>query len=65
MICYGAHRYLNELLRGDPRPVGFEWVGSVVLIGGGLVLWLWLRSRPPEFVLDWHEASAPPAPKTA
>jgi phosphatidylglycerol:prolipoprotein diacylglycerol transferase len=43
MMGYAVHRYLNELLRGDPRPVGFEWVSSLVLFAGGfyLLLHLW------------------------
>jgi prolipoprotein diacylglyceryltransferase len=47
MICYAAHRYLNELLRSDDRPVGFERYGSVALFLGGvaLLLWTW-RKRP-------------------
>jgi phosphatidylglycerol---prolipoprotein diacylglyceryl transferase len=47
MIGYGVHRYVNELLRNDPRPKGFESYVSLLLIGGGLVLWAYLwRFRP-------------------
>jgi phosphatidylglycerol---prolipoprotein diacylglyceryl transferase len=46
MVCYGIHRFLNEILRNDPRPVGFERYSSVILIGAGLVLALvlWFKS---------------------
>jgi phosphatidylglycerol---prolipoprotein diacylglyceryl transferase len=47
MIGYGVHRWLNELLRDDPRPEGFEKYVSVGLVVGGaiflLALWLWPR----------------------
>jgi phosphatidylglycerol---prolipoprotein diacylglyceryl transferase len=42
MICYGLHRFFNELLRNDPRPVGFERYASVILIAGGVLLALML-----------------------
>jgi phosphatidylglycerol:prolipoprotein diacylglycerol transferase len=46
MIGYAIHRSLNELLRDDPRPVGFERYVSVVLFAAGLGLWLYLQFRP-------------------
>jgi prolipoprotein diacylglyceryltransferase len=46
MIGYGLHRYLNELLRDDPRPKGVESYGSIILIVGGLALWGWLWGSP-------------------
>lgn len=45
MVCYGLHRALNERLRADFRPEGFEEYTSWVLVGAGVVLWLWLRFR--------------------
>jgi prolipoprotein diacylglyceryltransferase len=50
MVCYAAHRYLNELLRADDRPVGFESYGSVVLFVGGvaLALWAWKKGQAPQ-----------------
>src|SRR5207244_7042297 len=45
MVCYGVHRWLNEQLRADFRPYGFEKWTSVILIAAGLGLWLWLQSR--------------------
>ena len=48
MIGYAAHRYVNEILRSDERPVGFESNVSVFLMaaGVGLMVWLWWRARP-------------------
>ena len=48
MMCYGVHRYLNEILRDDPRPQGFETYGSFVCVAAGLALWLWLWRKPPD-----------------
>jgi prolipoprotein diacylglyceryltransferase len=47
MICYGIHRWLNEILRDDARPKGFESYTSVILIGCGAALWgyLYLRNQ--------------------
>ncbi len=42
MMGYGVHRYLNELLRDDPRPIGLERYGSYLLVCAGAVLWIWL-----------------------
>jgi hypothetical protein len=45
MIGYGVHRYLNELLRNDPRPIGLESHTSELLVAAGVIfmlaLWLW------------------------
>jgi phosphatidylglycerol:prolipoprotein diacylglycerol transferase len=49
MMGYAVHRYLNELLRNDPRPVGFERYSSIVLLAAGLVLWVYLWTRPPQY----------------
>jgi len=60
MIGYGLHRSLNEILRDDPRPVGLEAYGSVLLIVSGVLLWLVLQLRPvapPATV----ETATPPA----
>jgi len=53
MIGYGLHRYLNELLRNDPRPEGFESYGSIILIAGGVGMWVWLWFRPAQYQLRW------------
>ncbi len=48
-ICYGIHRFVNEILRIDQRPGGFERYISVLIIAGGVawMLWLSLRKLPP------------------
>lgn len=43
MFCYGVHRLVNEKLRIDTRPVGFEQVISVALVAGGIVMFIWLQ----------------------
>lgn len=55
MIGYGIHRYLNELLRDDPRPEGFERYGSLLLITGGVALALWIWRRPAQYELKWAQ----------
>ncbi|HEV3146401.1 MAG TPA: prolipoprotein diacylglyceryl transferase family protein [Gemmataceae bacterium] len=46
MMGYGLHRYLNELLRMDDRPEGFEKWWSVALVAAGAILFVWLFTRP-------------------
>ena len=46
MMGYGVHRFFNELLRSDERPVGFEKYTSVVLGVAGLAMMLWLWYAP-------------------
>jgi prolipoprotein diacylglyceryltransferase len=46
MMGYAGHRSLNELLRDDPRPKGFEFYTSFILLGAGLALWLYLALTP-------------------
>jgi prolipoprotein diacylglyceryltransferase len=36
LFCYGVHRFVNELLRNDPRPTGFESYVSIALVVIGL-----------------------------
>ncbi len=45
MVCYGMHRWLNELLRDDPRPIGFERYSSLFLILCGIVLAVVVSSK--------------------
>ena len=59
MIGYSMHRYVNELLRADERPVGFEAWTSVILFAGGVLLWLWLARRPAQYRLRMKEEAAP------
>jgi phosphatidylglycerol:prolipoprotein diacylglycerol transferase len=42
LICYGVHRFLNEILRSDTRPEGFESLISFLVIGTGALLTCWL-----------------------
>lgn len=39
-LLYGCHRFLNELLRSDPRPIGLENNVSLFLVMGGLAAWV-------------------------
>jgi len=59
MICYAVHRYLNEMLRADERPVGFESWTSVVLFVAGVVLWVYLWRRPAQYRLQTRETASP------
>ncbi len=63
MMGYAVHRYLNEILRDDPRPRGFESTTSIVLFAAGLVLWLWLQLKPASRGVQ--AAKAEPAPAGA
>jgi phosphatidylglycerol---prolipoprotein diacylglyceryl transferase len=51
MLGYAVHRFLNECLRDDTKPVAFGMTLSqnisVVVFAAGLVLalWIWLRGR--------------------
>jgi prolipoprotein diacylglyceryltransferase len=46
MMGYAVHRFLNEMLRDDPRPIEFERYTSVALFVAGLALWLVLQRLP-------------------
>jgi prolipoprotein diacylglyceryltransferase len=56
MVGYGLHRFLNERLRSDQRPVDFEAYTSLFLILAGLVLGLWLWRRPAQYKTRWTAA---------
>lgn len=43
MVGYGVHRYLNELLRDDPRPQGLESYTSILLVVAGIALWTYFQ----------------------
>jgi prolipoprotein diacylglyceryltransferase len=49
MVCYGTHRFFNEMLRDDPRQVGFERYTSVLLVAAGLALLAWTWLRPAQY----------------
>lgn len=62
--CYGAHRFLNELLRSDPRPVGLESNTSLMMVTGGVLMWLGLRFLTLPIRRAWpgeRDQDAPPA----
>jgi phosphatidylglycerol:prolipoprotein diacylglycerol transferase len=46
MFCYGLHRFVNEKLRSDDRPIELERNVSLLLIATGLGLGFWLWRRP-------------------
>jgi prolipoprotein diacylglyceryltransferase len=48
MIGYGLHRYCNEMLRADVRPTGFENFTSLILIGAGAAILIWLWKTPAQ-----------------
>lgn len=64
MVGYGIHRFLNEILRDDPRPEGFENYGSLFLIAAGALMWLglWLRGQSKPALIP---ATTSPAAATA
>ncbi|MSR32714.1 MAG: PDZ domain-containing protein [Gemmataceae bacterium] len=45
MCAYAMHRFLNELLRNDPRPISLESNVSVFLFLGGILLAVVLQFR--------------------
>ncbi|HXG08998.1 MAG TPA: prolipoprotein diacylglyceryl transferase family protein [Gemmataceae bacterium] len=49
MVGYAIHRYLNEMLRNDVRPEGFEKYASILLFVAGLVIFVWLRRKPAQY----------------
>jgi prolipoprotein diacylglyceryltransferase len=65
IVCYAAHRFVNEMLRNDTDPVAFGMTlsqnGSILfgVVGVVLFIWLWLkpvdaglRPAPPEKTLE-------------
>ena len=60
MIGYSMHRYVNELLRADERPKGFESGSPASSCSRrAWLLWLWLARRPAQYRLQTEEAAAP------
>lgn len=58
MVGYGIHRFLNELLRDDPRPKGLESNTSVFLVIAGIALWVYLQTRPAQYRTEVKEGAA-------
>jgi phosphatidylglycerol:prolipoprotein diacylglycerol transferase len=52
-MLYSVHRFLNEMLRADNKPVWggmtLSQNGSLVVFAVGLVLFLWLRRLPAQY----------------
>ncbi len=52
MVCYAAHRFLNEMLRNDTKPVAFDMTlsqnGSIVVMALGIALFIGLWRQPPD-----------------
>ena len=46
MIGYGLHRYVNEILRSDQRPIGFESNTSILLFVAGIAMMILLWRMP-------------------
>lgn len=57
MVGYGIHRFLNELLRDDPRPKGLESNTSVFLVIAGIALWVYLQTRPAQYRTEAKEGA--------
>ena len=57
MMCYAMHRFLNELLRSDPRPVSLESNVSVFLFLAGLLLLGWIQWKGT--IIKRQESSQP------
>jgi phosphatidylglycerol---prolipoprotein diacylglyceryl transferase len=61
MLCYGLHRFVNEILRNDTGKVAFDLTlsqnGSVIVLAAGLLLALYLWRKPVQY-------PAPPFEKT-
>jgi phosphatidylglycerol---prolipoprotein diacylglyceryl transferase len=64
MLAYAIHRYLNEILRNDTKPVFADMTlsqnGSILMLLGGLLLWVWVWLRAPR-----HEFTPPDTPGEA
>jgi prolipoprotein diacylglyceryltransferase len=70
MMCYAVHRYVNEKLRSDPRPIEFESISSIILFAGGLLMMVYLLLRPAQYNTQWStsprtERTQAPVPKSS
>ena len=59
MVGYGVHRYLNEILRDDPRPEGLESYGSMFLVVAGFSMWTWLWRKPADAPIAMRPLATP------
>jgi phosphatidylglycerol---prolipoprotein diacylglyceryl transferase len=64
MLCYGVHRFVNEMLRNDTGKVAFDLTlsqnGSVIVIVAALLLGLYLWRKPVQYPSAPQEK--PPSP---
>jgi prolipoprotein diacylglyceryltransferase len=64
MFCYGAHRFVNEILRNDTGKVAFDLTlsqnGSVLVLVAALALGLYLWRKPPQYPAP--DTVSPPSP---
>jgi prolipoprotein diacylglyceryltransferase len=55
MLAYAVHRFLNEILRNDTKPVFADMTlsqnGSILMLLAGLVLMILVWRRPPDYQL--------------
>jgi phosphatidylglycerol:prolipoprotein diacylglycerol transferase len=55
MLAYAVHRFLNEMLRDDTKPVfagmTLSQNGSILVFLAGLVVLVWVWRRPPQYQL--------------
>jgi phosphatidylglycerol---prolipoprotein diacylglyceryl transferase len=70
MLGYAVHRYLDELLRDDPRGGLFAGmtiseIGSILLFILGMALLAWIWHRPPQYRLVGGESESTSANGTA
>jgi phosphatidylglycerol:prolipoprotein diacylglycerol transferase len=53
IIGYAIHRFLNEMLRNDTKPVAFDMTlsqnGSILFLAVGLILAWWLWRKPAQY----------------
>lgn len=61
MMGYGIHRWLNEQLRDDARPEGFEKYTSLILLAAGALLWLYLWRKPAQYPAQAPAPAVAPA----
>jgi phosphatidylglycerol:prolipoprotein diacylglycerol transferase len=59
MMGYAVHRYFNEMLRADIRPMGFESGTSILLFLGGVLILVWLWRKPVQYKPEGTPVLAP------
>jgi phosphatidylglycerol:prolipoprotein diacylglycerol transferase len=53
LTCYPIHRFLNEMLRNDTKPVALGMTlsmnGSLLILAVAAGLWIWLLRKPAQY----------------